>query len=46
MVMRHHVTIFAGYGGRGLIGLGGDQDHGRVTYSSFSRGRVLGYVRM
>ena len=46
VVMRHHVTIFAGFGGRGLIGLGGNQGHGRVTYSSFSRGRVLGYVRM
>lgn len=46
VVMRHHVTIFAGYGGRGLIGLGGNQSHGRVAYSSFNRGRVLAYVRM
>jgi hypothetical protein len=41
-MMRHHVTIFAGYGGHGLIGLGGNQSHG----SSFSRGRVLAYARM
>lgn len=46
VVMRHHVTIFAGYGGRGLIGLGGNQGRGGVTYSSFSRSRVVGYVRM
>jgi uncharacterized protein (TIGR02594 family) len=46
VVMRHHVTIFAGFGGRGLIGLGGNQGHGGVTYSSFSRNRVVGYVRM
>ena len=25
VVMRYHVTIFAGFGGRGLIGLGGNQ---------------------
>ena len=46
VVMRHHVTIFAGYGGRGLIGLGGNQGRGGVSYSSFNPRRVLGYVRM
>jgi len=46
VVMRHHVTIFAGYGGRGVIGLGGNQGHGRVKYSTFNRGRVVGYVRL
>jgi hypothetical protein len=46
VVMRHHVTIFAGYGGRGLIGLGGNQGRGGVSYSSFSPRRVLAYVRM
>jgi len=46
VVMRHHVTIFAGYGGRGLIGLGGNQGRGGVTYSSYSPRRVLAYVRM
>jgi hypothetical protein len=35
VVMRHHVTIFAGWGGRGLVGLGGNQGH-RVKYSHFS----------
>ena len=46
VVMRHHVTIFAGYGRRGLIGLGGNQGHGGVTYSSFALGRVVGFVRL
>ena len=45
VVMRHHVTIFAGYGKRGVIGLGGNQSH-HVQYSSYPRRRVLAYVRM
>jgi hypothetical protein len=34
-VSRHHVTIFAGWGGRGFIGVGGNQGGGRVTAASF-----------
>lgn len=44
VVMRHHVTIFAGWGGRGVIGLGGNQGR-RVKYSHFSSRRVVAYVR-
>lgn len=43
-VMRGHVTIFAGWGGRGFLGLGGNQGHGRVTVSSYPRSRVIAWV--
>lgn len=46
IVMRHHVSIFAGYGKRGLVGLGGNQGHGKVTYSSYPARRVLAFVRL
>lgn len=46
VVMRHHVTIFAGYGGRGIIGLGGNQMRGHVGYSSYPPRRVVAYVRL
>lgn len=45
VVMRHHVTIFAGWGGRGLVGLGGNQGH-RVKYSHFSQRQVVAFVRL
>lgn len=44
-VMRHHVTVFAGWSGGRLIGLGGNQSH-RVKYSAFSPRQVLAFVRM
>jgi hypothetical protein len=44
VVMRHHVTIFAGWGGRGLVGLGGNQGH-TVKYSHFSQRQVVAFVR-
>ena len=44
-VMRHHVTIFAGWGGGRLIGLGGNQ-HRSVRYSHFSRRSVVAFVRL
>jgi hypothetical protein len=43
--MRHHVTIFAGWGGRGLVGLGGNQGH-QVKFSHFSQRRVVAFVRL
>lgn len=45
VVMRHHVTIFAGWGGRGLVGLGGNQGH-TVKYSHFNQRRVVAFVRL
>ena len=45
VVMRHHVTIFAGWGGRGLVGLGGNQGH-QVKFSHFSQRRVVAFVRL
>ncbi len=44
VVMRGHVTIFAGYGGRGFVGLGGNQHH-RVALSNFSLRSVVAFVR-
>jgi hypothetical protein len=44
-VMRHHVTIFAGWSGDRLIGLGGNQSR-RVKYSAFSRRGVLAFIRL
>lgn len=44
-VMRHHVTFFAGWGGRGFYGLGGNQGRHRVTLSSYPVRRVLAWVR-
>jgi hypothetical protein len=44
-VYRHHVTIFAGWRGGRLIGLGGNQSH-RVKYSAFSRRGILAFVRL
>ena len=45
VVMRSHVTFFAGYGGRGVLGLGGNQSGGRVSVSSYPLGRVIAFVR-
>ena len=44
VVMRNHVTIFAGYGGRGFYGLGGNQHH-RVAMSNFPLRSVVAFVR-
>lgn len=38
-----HVTFFAGYGGRGLLGLGGNQGRS-VRLSSYPLRSVVGYV--
>jgi len=45
VVMRHHITIFAGWSGRRLVGLGGNQSH-RVKYSRYPRSRVRAFVRL
>jgi hypothetical protein len=45
-VMRSHTTFFAGYGGRGFLGLGGNQGHHRVTVSSYPLRRVIAWVRL
>lgn len=45
-VMRHHITFFAGWGGRGFIGVGGNQGGGRVTMSTYPVGRVIGWIRL
>ncbi|MGO9769136.1 MAG: hypothetical protein ACLPSW_06195 [Roseiarcus sp.] len=45
-VMRGHVTIVASVDGAGgFVGLGGNQGHGRVTYSHFSMRSVVAFVR-
>jgi hypothetical protein len=45
VVMRHHVTIFAGYTGKGqIIGLGGNQNH-NVNKRAYSPHRVVAFVR-
>lgn len=44
VVMRGHVTIFAGYGPRGFVGLGGNQHH-RVAMSNFPMHSVVAFVR-
>lgn len=45
-VMRGHVTIVASVDGAGgFVGLGGNQGHGRVTYSHFSTRAVVAFVR-
>jgi uncharacterized protein (TIGR02594 family) len=44
VVMRGHVTIFAGYGPRGFVGLGGNQHH-RVAMSNFPMRSVVAFVR-
>jgi hypothetical protein len=46
IVLRHHVTIFAGQQGRRVIGLGGNQGHGRVKYSNYDRRAVVAFVRL
>jgi uncharacterized protein (TIGR02594 family) len=43
-VMRGHVTFFAGYGGRGFMGVGGNQHH-QVAMSNFSLRSVVAFVR-
>jgi hypothetical protein len=43
VVMRSHVTIFAGFGGKGFYGLGGNQ-HSRVAMSNFPLRSVVAYV--
>jgi hypothetical protein len=45
-VMRSHVTFFAGWGGRGFLGLGGNQGHARVTLASFPVYRVIAWIRV
>lgn len=45
-VMRSHTTFFTGYGGRGFLGLGGNQGHHRVTISSYPVSRVIAWVRL
>jgi len=45
VVMRHHVTIFAGRAGGKIVGLGGNQGR-RVRYSHFAPGRVVAFVRL
>jgi hypothetical protein len=45
-VMRSHTTFFAGYGGRGFLGLGGNQSHHRVTVSSYPLARVIAWIRL
>lgn len=45
-VMRSHATFFAGYGGRGFLGLGGNQSHHRVTVSSYPLSRVIAWIRL
>jgi uncharacterized protein (TIGR02594 family) len=44
VVMRSHVTIFAGYGGHGFYGLGGNQHH-QVAMSNFPLHSVVAFVR-
>lgn len=41
----HHVTIFAGWGGRGFLGFGGNQGH-RTQMSSYRRSSVIAFVRI
>lgn len=45
-VMRHHVTVFLGWGGRGFLAIGGNQGRAhRVTVASYPTYRVLAWVR-
>jgi len=44
VVMRSHVTIFAGYGGKGFYGIGGNQHH-QVAMSNFPLRSVVAFVR-
>jgi hypothetical protein len=43
-VMPRHVTFFAGWGGRGFIGIGGNQAGHRVTESTFPVGEVIAWI--
>jgi uncharacterized protein (TIGR02594 family) len=43
-VMPHHITFFAGWGGRGFYGLGGNQGR-RVRMSNYSTRRVIAFIR-
>jgi hypothetical protein len=45
VVMRHHVTIFAGRLGDRILGLGGNQDH-RVKIKAYPARRILAFVRL
>lgn len=45
-VMWGHVTFFVKWGGRGFIGIGGNQGHNRVTEISFPLSRVIAFVRV
>ena len=46
-VTRSHATFFAGYGGRGFLGLGGNQSHHRVTVSkAIPLSRVIAWIRL
>jgi uncharacterized protein (TIGR02594 family) len=44
VVMRGHVTFYAGMKGHTVIGLGGNQGH-RVKYSNYPLSRVIAFVR-
>ena len=45
VVMRHHVTIYAGNSGGRIVGLGGNQGH-RVRYSHYDPRSVVAFVRL
>jgi hypothetical protein len=46
VVMRHHVAIFLGFGGRGLRAIGGNQGRAhRVTVSTYPLSRVIAFIR-
>ena len=45
VVMRHHVTIYAGNSAGKIIGLGGNQGR-RVRYSAYDPRRVLAFIRL
>lgn len=45
VVMRHHVTIYAGRDGGRIVGLGGNQGR-RVRYSRYSPRQVVAFVRL
>jgi uncharacterized protein (TIGR02594 family) len=42
-VMSHHITFFAGWGGRGFYGIGGNQGH-RVRVSNYSTRQVIAFI--
>lgn len=42
-VMPHHITFFAGWGGRGFYGIGGNQGR-RVRMSNYSTRQVIAFI--